>query len=114
MDLNRFEQEAGCDVGAEVMHRPPFGAEQSADHAQPKFMALTLDASRDQRRPVCGGTGVPEGEIGDQVARELRDFFFLGHEELAVLPALPQFGERRLEHLAEESSQRHAEVIGLE
>src|SRR5829696_2985943 len=76
-------------------------------------MALTLDAGRDQRRPVCGGTGVPEGEIGDQVARELRDFFFLGHEELAVRPALPQFGEGRLEHLAKESSQWHAEFVGL-
>ncbi len=55
---------------------------------------------------------MPEGEIGDQVARELRDFFFLGDEELAMLPAMPQFGERRLEHLAEESSQWQAEVIG--
>ena len=113
MELNRFEQEAGCDVGAEIMHRPPLGAEQSADHAQPKLVALTLDAGRDERWPVRGGTGVPEGEIGDQVARELRDFFFLGHEELAMLPALPEFGERRLEHLAKESSQWQAEVIGL-
>ena len=29
-----------------------------------------------------------------------------------MLPAMPQFGERRLEHLAEESSQWQAEVIG--
>src|SRR5215204_6328654 len=76
-------------------------------------MALTLDAGRDQRRPVCGSTSVPEGEIGDQVARELRDFFFLSHEELAVLPAPPQFAKRRLEHLAKESSQWHAQVVGL-
>ena len=112
VELNGFEQEAGRDVGAEIMHRPPLGAEQSADHAQPKFMALTLDAGRDERRPVAGGTGVPEGEIGDQVARELRDFFFLGHEELAMLPALPEFGQRRLEHLAEEPCQWQTDVIG--
>src|SRR5215210_9582343 len=76
-------------------------------------MALTLDAGSDEGWTVCRGTGVPKRKIGNQVARELRDFFFLSHEELAVLPALPEFGERRLEHLAKESSQRHAEVIGL-
>ena len=38
--------------------------------------------------PVCRSTGVPEGEIGDQVARDLRDLFFLGDEELAVLREL--------------------------
>ena len=112
MELNCFEQEAGCDVGAEVVHRPPLSAEQSADHAQPKFMTLTLDAGRDERRSVCGDTSVPEGEIGDQVARQLRDFFFLGHEELAVLPAPSEFGQRRLEHLAEESCQWQTDVIG--
>src|SRR5215212_1561127 len=75
-------------------------------------MALTLDASCDEGSTVCGGTGVPEGKIGNQVAREFRDFFFLGYEELAVLPAPPQFGERWLEHLAKESSQGHADVVG--
>src|SRR5215212_4045503 len=94
------------------MHRPPLGAEESADHTQSKFMALTLDAGRDEHWPVRGSTGVPQGEIGDQVPRELRDFLFLGHEELAMLPALPEFGERRLEDLAEEPGQGQAEVIG--
>ena len=65
MELNCFEQESGRDVSAEIMHRVPLGAEQSADHPQPKLVALTLDAGRDERRPVRGGTGVPEGEIGD-------------------------------------------------
>src|SRR5687768_8047161 len=75
-------------------------------------MALTFDAGGNEVWTVCRGTGVPKGKIGNQVARELRDFFFLGHEELAVLPALPQFGERRLEHLPKESSQWQAKVIG--
>ena len=102
MEPNGFEQEAGCDVSAEIMHRLPLGAGQSTYHTQPKLMALTLDAGRDECWPVRGGTCVPKGEIGDQVTGELRDFLFLGHEEFAMLPALPEFGERRLEDLPKE------------
>src|SRR5215213_4946956 len=69
------------------MHRPPLSAKQSADHAQTEFMALTLDAGRNEGCPVCGSTGMPEGEIGDQVTRELRDFFFLAHAAHHAAPA---------------------------